>query len=169
MSTRGSIGSHRRRPAAATRSVEPIDGHDAVAAARGGIGSPLAETDGGSAATSINAVSDLWLAGRPAPTREAYRRALVDLRLLLGCETVDEVAPRLLASRTSGHAIAIAYRAALLEGAAASATVNLRLAALRSLVRHAHRLGLVDWLLDVDGVRCQAYRDTRGPGRDGLV
>jgi integrase/recombinase XerC len=49
-----------------------------------------------------------------------------------------------------------------------AATINRRLAALRSLVKLANTLGLVPWTLSVENVRAQAYRDTRGPGRDGL-
>src|SRR5438552_1651316 len=47
-------------------------------------------------------------------------------------------------------------------------TVSRRLAALRSLVKLARTLGMVPWALDVDGVRAEGYRDTRGPGRDGF-
>jgi integrase/recombinase XerC len=49
-----------------------------------------------------------------------------------------------------------------------AATINRRLAALRSLVKLANTLGLVSWTLTVENVRAQAYRDTRGPGRDGF-
>jgi integrase/recombinase XerC len=48
------------------------------------------------------------------------------------------------------------------------ATVNRRLAALRSLMTLANILGLVPWTLAVENAKAQAYRDTRGPGRDGF-
>src|SRR5262249_56193714 len=50
----------------------------------------------------------------------------------------------------------------------ARATVNRRLAAIRSLVKLARVLGLVPWALDVEGLRSETYRDTRGPGRQGF-
>lgn len=40
--------------------------------------------------------------------------------------------------------------------------------ALRSLVKLGRTLGLVGWSLEVEGVRGEAYRDTRGPGREGF-
>jgi integrase/recombinase XerC len=43
-------------------------------------------------------------------------------------------------------------------------TINRRLAALRSLVKLATTFGLVGWVLEVEGVPPQAYRDTAGPG-----
>ena len=49
----------------------------------------------------------------------------------------------------------------------AAATVGRRLAALRSVVALAGRLGRCDWELSVDSPKVVPYRDTRGPGRDG--
>jgi len=46
----------------------------------------------------------------------------------------------------------------------AAATVNRRLAAVRSLVRLARTLGMVPWTLEVPSVKAEAYRDTAGPG-----
>jgi integrase/recombinase XerC len=50
----------------------------------------------------------------------------------------------------------------------APATINRRLAALRSLVKLARTLGLIPWVLEVEGVRTEPYRDTRGPGHAGF-
>ena len=47
-----------------------------------------------------------------------------------------------------------------------AATINRRLAALRSLVKLATTLGLVSWTLAVENLKAQAYRDTRGPSLD---
>jgi integrase/recombinase XerC len=42
------------------------------------------------------------------------------------------------------------------------------LAALRSLVKLARTLGLVPWTLEVEGVKAEGYRDTKGPGAEGV-
>jgi integrase/recombinase XerC len=55
----------------------------------------------------------------------------------------------------------------MLERGLAPATVNRRLAAVRSLVALARTLGMVPWELSVAGVRSEAYRDTAGPGKRG--
>jgi integrase/recombinase XerC len=107
-----------------------------------------------------------FLAGRSPHTLRAYRRDLEDLARFAGGTSAED-AGRLLLAGGQGPANerALRYRAALLL---APATVNRRLAALRSLVKLARTLGLVPWALDVDGVRSEGYRDTRGPGRDGF-
>ena len=50
------------------------------------------------------------------------------------------------------EATAAGFRADLVESGSSAATVNNRLAALRSVVREAKRLGLVGWTLEVRGV-----------------
>jgi integrase/recombinase XerC len=59
----------------------------------------------------------------------------------------------------SANEIALSYRAHLEAR---------RLAALRSVVKMGRTLGLVSWALEVEGPRNEAYRDTRGPGREGF-
>lgn len=117
-----------------------------------------------------------FLAGRNAQTFAAYRADLEDFRgflvrssRLAPSASADEAA-RLLLSRGHGAAngVALAYRADLLERAFAAATVNRRLAALRSVVKLAGTLGIVPWKLEVAAVEAQGYRDTRGPGADGV-
>jgi integrase/recombinase XerC len=51
----------------------------------------------------------------------------------------------------------------------APATINRRLAALRSMVALAQTVGMVPFALSVTGAKGQAYRDTRGPGDDGFL
>ena len=110
-----------------------------------------------------------FLAGRKATTLDAYRQSLEDFARFAGAASIDGAA-RLLLSRGHGEAnrLALAYRADLLGRELAPATVNARLAALRSLVKLAGTLGLVPWRLEVPGVKARAYRDTRGPGREGV-
>jgi integrase/recombinase XerC len=111
----------------------------------------------------------MFLAGRPERTREAYRRDLVVFADRLG--TVD-VAQAIVALLMHGpgpaNALVIAYRAHLVESGLAPASVNRRLATLRSLVAMARTVGLVSWQLDVGNVRSHAYRETRGPGDVGV-
>lgn len=64
--------------------------------------------------------------------------------------------------------MALAFKAKLIEAKLAAATINRRLSALRSLVHVARVLGMVPWLLEVENMPSQPYRDTRGPGREGV-
>jgi integrase/recombinase XerC len=106
-----------------------------------------------------------FLAGRNARTLDAYRRDLEDFRAFLGVATATE-AGRLLVTAAQGdaNAVAHAYRSQLIERGLQPATINRRLAALRSLVRLANTVGLIPWRLSVRSLASQVYRDTRGPG-----
>lgn len=110
---------------------------------------------------------DRWLSGRKATTLRTYQQSLADFGSFLGMPS--GAACRAILSRTQGaaNALAMEYRDHLQDRGLAPATVNLRLAALRSLVRLARILGLVSWTLEVEGPKSQPLRDTRGPGLDG--
>src|SRR5262249_17896909 len=94
---------------------------------------------------------------------------LEDFAGFLGVATVEAIPGALLSGgQGAANELALRYRAQLQARGLAPATVNRRLAAIRSLVKLARVLGLVPWALDVDGVRAEKYRDTRGPGRQGF-
>lgn len=110
-----------------------------------------------------------FLAGRKATTLRAYQKALADFASWSGEKCVGAAARSLLASPLGdANRTAHAYRAALLDRGASPATVNLRLSALRALVKLARVQGLVPWSLEVPGVKAEPYRDTRGPGHKGV-
>jgi integrase/recombinase XerC len=108
-----------------------------------------------------------FLAGRSERTLLAYRRDLEDFRAFVGAADAGEASDRLVrAAHGEANALALAYRAHMMERGLHAATVNRRLAALRSMVKLANRLGVVPWRLEVEGARSAPYRDTRGPGRE---
>lgn len=110
-----------------------------------------------------------FLSGRNESTLKAYSQDLADFQAFVGVPTVEEAANDLLANgHGSANARALAYKAHLLERGLQSATVNRRLAALRSLVQLARVMGLVPWHLEVRNVKSEPFRDTRGPGKQGF-
>jgi integrase/recombinase XerC len=110
-----------------------------------------------------------FLAGRSPQTLRAYRTDLANFAEFSKVAGIAEAASRLLAG---GHGRAnetvLLFRSQLQARGLAPATINRRLAALRSLVKLARSLGLINWVLDVEGVRTEPYRDTRGPGHAGF-
>jgi integrase/recombinase XerC len=106
-----------------------------------------------------------FLSGRTPATLRTYNAGLEDFRLWMKADTVEAAAAELL-GHGAGEAnrLALAYRADMIGRKLAPATVNNRLAALRSLSKLAAILGLVPWRLEVPSVRAEAYRDTAGPG-----
>jgi len=106
-----------------------------------------------------------FLSGRNTRTIQAYRQDLEDFRIFTKTENVNDAA-RLLLSQGQGDAnvTTLAYKTSLLERNLSAATVNRRLATLRSMVKLSRTLGLVSWALDIENVKARPYRDTKGPG-----
>jgi len=110
-----------------------------------------------------------FLAGRSPATVLAYRRDLEDFRRFLGAQDLNAAAAALLTGGpAAGNQLALGYRAHMLDRGLSPATINRRLAALRSLARLARLLGLTNWSLEVRNVSAEAYRDTSGPGAAGF-
>jgi len=110
-----------------------------------------------------------FLAGRNARTIQAYRQDLEDFAAFLPAASIEDAA-RILLTRGHGeaNALALAYKIELCKRELAPSTINRRLAALRSMVKLARSLGMIPWSLEVESVKSEPYRDTRGPGRDGF-
>jgi integrase/recombinase XerC len=120
-------------------------------------------------AARSSSLLELFLAGRSVRTREAYAADFVDFGRFLEVKTAEEALSRLLAGgQGKANETAHAYRAHLLERGLAAATVNRRLASLRSFAKMARLFGVSSFTLDVESVRAESYRDTRGPGRTGV-
>lgn len=117
---------------------------------------------------AITSLVRAFLAGRSLRTLTAYRADLEDFRTFVHAPSLDAAAAALLVNQGDGNAIALAYRASLLDRGLAPATVNRRLAALRSLAKVGRLLGWIPWALDVESVKGAKYRDTRGPGTQGV-
>ena len=106
-----------------------------------------------------------FLSGKSERTIEAYGQDLATFADFVGAATLEEAAKLLLyTSHGQANSLGLAYRATLLERGLSPATVNRRLASLRSLVTLARTLGLTTWTLEVKNVKSTPYRDTRGPG-----
>jgi integrase/recombinase XerC len=127
------------------------------------------------AAPPIDELLQAWLSGRSPATLRAYRQDLESFRRFLeearGEALEAHVAASLLLEGGPGAAnhLALRWRSAMVEQELAPATINRRLAALRSLVQLARQLGAITWAMDIKSVRHRAYRDTRGPGRRRVI
>jgi len=115
--------------------------------------------------SSLDTLVAAFLAGRSSDTFRAYRRDLFDFQSFAGPEALTRLLGR---GPGEANAVTLAYKAHLFERGLQPATINRRLAALRSLVKLARTLGYISFALDVQNTRLQPYRDTRGPGREGF-
>jgi integrase/recombinase XerC len=120
-------------------------------------------------APGVSELLRAFLAGRSEQTLRAYRQDLEDFARFAGVVSAEAAADLLVRSgQGRANALAVSYRADLIASGLSPATVNRRLAALRSLVKLARTFGLISWTLEVPNVKAQPYRDTRGPGREGF-
>ncbi|HAJ60504.1 MAG TPA: integrase [Cyanobacteria bacterium UBA8543] len=110
------------------------------------------------------------LADKRSPnTRHAYERDLKDFfRFIAGTTpTPDLVTEFLSLDRFGAIALVLKYKAHLLDRELKEATINRRLAAIKSLVAFARKLGKCDYTLeDVKGERIKPYRDTTGISKE---
>lgn len=113
----------------------------------------------------IDNLLGLWWSQFADATRRSYAQALEQFAIFVGEDSVQAAVARLLAGKKgSAIAIVLAWRSALVDEGKAPATVNLRLAAIQSLIRQAYDLDLIPWTVHVRSFKTRAFKDTAGPG-----
>lgn len=128
-------------------------------------------------ATSRDDLIMAWLAGRNEATQLGYLSDLGQFQLWTRAPTVHAAVEALLrAGPGRANEIIISYHAYMKEKSVitdgkefkglSSATINRRLAAIRSIVKFGRTIGLINWSLDVSNEKKskdEKRRDTSGP------
>jgi integrase/recombinase XerC len=110
---------------------------------------------------------EAWLAGKSPRTIRAYSMDLAAFARFVGAETTTEAIHLLLGrGPVEGALVARRWVGAMTGAGLAPATINRRLAAIRSISALA-RLA-TGWALEVPSIPAARYRDTRGPGRGAV-
>jgi integrase/recombinase XerC len=109
-----------------------------------------------------------FLAGRSPHTLRAYGADLEAFTAYLGEPSPGAALSRLISLPAGdGNGQLLAYRAHMIDAGLTPATINRRLAAIRSALKLARTLGLTSWAPEIRGLKVEAYRDTTGPGLNG--
>lgn len=113
------------------------------------------------------ALVDAWLEGRSLRTIAAYRSDLSHFAGTFKLGSTDEAASYLVGLHPGeANGLVLEYRNKQVDAGLAANTVNRRLSSLRSLVKLARSLGHITWALDVDNVKGDGVKDTRGPSTE---
>ena len=114
-------------------------------------------------------LEESFLPALTANTRRAYARDIDDFAAWLGAPDAAAGAGMLLAKDRGGaNDLVLRWRSDLVASGAAPATVARKLAAVRSLVNAARLVGMVEWEVEVRSPKVEPYRDTAGPGVEGV-
>jgi integrase/recombinase XerC len=115
-------------------------------------------------ASTTDDVIEAWLAGRNAATRRGYLSDLEQFAIWAKAPSSHAVVDALLRmSPGMANRIVLGYQAHMVEQSLASATINRRLSAIRSMVKFGRKIGVITWSLDVEGEKLESRRDMRGP------
>ena len=101
-----------------------------------------------------------WLATKRSPhTRRVYQKDIANFLSDIG----TELGKFLSLDRHKAYALVSRYKGELIQKGLKSATINRRLAAIKSLVAFSYNCGHCDFMLEaVKGEKLSAYRDTSG-------
>ena len=107
--------------------------------------------------------------GRNPCTRKAYTQDLNDFRAFLTLFDLQAAVAFLLTlSVGQANALCTSYRNHMRSRSLSAATCNRRLDTIASLVKLAAKVGLLAYQLQPDRLPSERYRDTKGPGKDGV-
>lgn len=126
----------------------------------------LVVTKKGHLVSSLDTLVDTWLRQQKQTTVQAYRSDLKSFEAFMSEQGENEPIKAILSTLGQANLIAIRFKAWMVERGNAPSTVNRRLAALRSIINTARLMGLINWELEVSGLKVKKYRETAGPGRE---
>lgn len=110
-------------------------------------------------------LQELLAAKKSPATRRAYASDLRQFfQTIAGVDPSPALIREFLAlDRFAAISLVLKYKGLLVEKQLAEATVNRRLAAVKSLVNYARQVGKCEWsLADISGEKVKPYRDTSG-------
>lgn len=116
--------------------------------------------------TAAASLLGAWLNGRKPTTLRTYQQGIESFALFLDLPTREAAVAFFLSIKKGGeaNAIVLEFKNWLVQKDLSSATVSVRMSALKSLAQLGRTLGKIAWSIEIKPPRVQAYRDTKGPG-----
>jgi integrase/recombinase XerC len=123
----------------------------------------MIEPTRGFIAPKVDDLLEVFLSGRKQTTIRAYKQDLQSFTRFVECNSVyDAMSEFLTLTQGQANFTAMTYKNYLIDKGLASNTINRKLSALKSIIKMARMLGLINYSLDVQAVKTKAYRDTSG-------
>ena len=111
---------------------------------------------------------DTFLSGRKESTLKAYQQDMKDFSSFLNLEDANTAARILLSAGAAGaNSLVDDYKRHLIEKGHSPSSINRKLSTIRSLTKLARLRGICDFTIEVENLKVQKYRDTKGPQRNG--
>lgn len=117
-------------------------------------------------------VAELLAQKRSPNTRRAYKKDINDFFVVVANQnpTRDLVLEFLHLEQTQAVRLVLGYKAKLIENKLKAATINRRLAAIKSLTAIGRQIGVCNYTLeDIKGEKTKPYRDTTGVDKDAFA
>jgi integrase/recombinase XerC len=119
-------------------------------------------------------VWSLVIGGKPKTTATTYNCGIkifaefaARFAGIVSADPVEALGSLIALDRGDANSVVTAYRNDLAVRKYSPASINNYVSAIRSFVKQAKIVGLIEYTLDVDNVRSKTYRDTSGGGYDG--
>lgn len=106
---------------------------------------------------------------RPS-TKRHYHKAWAQLSQRLGVSTQRQLMEALCGQgRAECHITLLDWQSAMVEAGLSPSTVNGRIAAVQFLLKVAYDAEVIDWAVNIKGLKPEPYRDTRGPSKEDFT
>lgn len=116
----------------------------------------------------LRSIRDAYLGTLSPNSKRAYENDLKDFAGHLGEEDGVVALWRLIeGGQGVANGVVLEYKRSLIEKGLAPASINRKLAGIRSAMKLARMGGFVSWEVEVSGEKSKPYRNTKGPGKEG--
>jgi integrase/recombinase XerC len=125
-------------------------------------------TDQANVLRPVEELLRLLMVGKSESTRQTYQADIEAFGRFMGFQRPQPGVAQIL-DRGGEYAynLMLTYTGSLEEKGLQNASINKKLAPIRSLLSLAKNSGRIDWAVHLPYRKVQAYRDTRGPGSEG--
>lgn len=120
--------------------------------------------------TIKNKLINMFLENRSKNTAIAYKKDLISFAQFLKINNINDITDTIINfGQNRTNTIIMQYKISLLKKEMSANTINRKLSVIRSLFCLAEQLGIINFNINIKNEKVELCRDTRGPGKDGII